>query len=40
MALETMKYQKANNVEQTQESMITFFTSQFKPVDIKVAFVG
>jgi hypothetical protein len=23
--LETMKYQKANNIEQTQESMITFF---------------
>jgi hypothetical protein len=38
MALETMKYQKANNVEQTQQSMITFLANQFKPVDIKVAF--
>jgi hypothetical protein len=36
--LETMKYQKANNIEQTQESMITFLASHFKPVDIKVAF--
>jgi hypothetical protein len=27
--LETMKYQKANNIEQTQESMITFLASQF-----------
>jgi hypothetical protein len=35
--LETMKYQKANNIEQTQESMITFLANQFKPVDIKVA---
>ncbi len=38
--LETMKYQKANNIEQTQESMITFLASQFKPVDIKVAFAA
>ncbi len=36
--LETMKYQKANNVERTQESMITFLANLFKPVDIKVAF--
>jgi hypothetical protein len=36
--LETMKYQKANNIERTQESMITFLATQFKPVDIKVAF--
>ncbi len=38
--LETMKYQKANDIERTQESMITFLASQFKfkPVDIKVAF--
>ena len=35
--LETMKYQKANNIEQTQESMITYLARQFK-VDIKVAF--
>jgi hypothetical protein len=35
--LETMKYEKANNIEQTQESMITFLANQFKPVDIKVA---
>jgi hypothetical protein len=34
-ALETMKYQKSNNIEQTQESMITFLASQFTPVDIK-----
>jgi hypothetical protein len=38
--LETMKYQKANNIEQTQESMITFLASQFKPVDIKVVFAA
>jgi hypothetical protein len=38
--LETMKYQKANNIEQTQESMITFLANQFKPVDIKVAFAA
>jgi hypothetical protein len=36
--LETIKYPKSNNIEQTQESMITFLASQFKPVDIKVAF--
>jgi hypothetical protein len=30
--LETMKYQKANNIEQTQESIINFLASQFKPV--------
>jgi hypothetical protein len=35
-----MKYQKANNIERTQESMITFLASQFKPVDIKVAFAA
>jgi hypothetical protein len=28
--LETMRYQKANNVEQTQESMITCLANQFK----------
>ncbi len=33
-----MKYPKANNIEQTQESKITFLASQFKPLDIKVAF--
>ncbi len=38
--LETMKYQKANNIEQTQESMTTFLANQFKPVDIKVAFAA
>jgi hypothetical protein len=38
--LESMKYQKANNGEQTQESMITFLANQFKPVDIKVAFAA
>jgi hypothetical protein len=38
--LETMKYQKANNIEQTQESMITFLANQFKPVDIEVAFAA
>jgi hypothetical protein len=38
--LETMKYQKANNIEQTQQSMITFLENQFKPVDIKVAFTA
>ncbi len=38
--LETMKYQKANNIDQTQESMITFLASQLKPVDIKVAFAA
>jgi hypothetical protein len=36
--LETMKYPKSNNFEQTQESVITFLVSQFKPVKIKVAF--
>ncbi len=36
--LETMEYPKSNNIEQTQESMITFLVSQFKPVDLKVAF--
>jgi hypothetical protein len=36
--LETIKYQKANNIEQTQERMFIFLASQFKPVDIKVAF--
>jgi hypothetical protein len=36
--LETMKYQKANNIERTQESMITFLASQIKSIDIKVAF--
>jgi hypothetical protein len=35
-----MKYQKANNIEQTQERMITFLASQFKPGDIKVAFAA
>ncbi len=35
--LENKKYQKANNIEQTQESMITFLANQFKPVDVKVA---
>ncbi len=38
LTLETMKYSKSNNIEQTQESMITFLVSQFKLVDIKVAF--
>jgi hypothetical protein len=38
--LESMKYQKANNGEQIQESMITFLANQFKPVDIKVAFAA
>jgi hypothetical protein len=38
--LETMKYQKANNIEQTQESMTTFLANQFKPVGIKVAFAA
>jgi hypothetical protein len=38
--LETMKYQRANNIEQTQESMITFLANQFKLVDIKVAFAA
>jgi hypothetical protein len=38
--LETMNYQKANNIEQTQESMINFLANQFKPVDIKVAFTA
>ncbi len=33
-----MKYQKANNVENPQESMITFLESHFKLVDFKVAF--
>jgi hypothetical protein len=37
---ETMKYPKANNIEQTQESMTTFLASQFKPLDIKVAFAA
>jgi hypothetical protein len=32
-----MKYQKAYNIERTQESMITFFANQFKPDDIEVA---
>ena len=36
--LKTIKYPKSNNIEWTQESMITFLASQFKPVDIKVAF--
>ncbi len=36
--LKTMKYQKANDIEQTQESMSTFLANQFKPFDIKVAF--
>jgi hypothetical protein len=40
MILETMKYPKANNIEWTQESMITFLASQFKPLDIKVAFAA
>jgi hypothetical protein len=38
--LETMKYQKANNIERTQESMINFLANQFKPVDIKLAFAA
>ncbi len=38
--LETMKYPTANNIEQTQESMITFLASQFKPLDIEVAFAA
>jgi hypothetical protein len=38
--LETVKYPKANNIEQTLESMITFLASQFKPVDVKVAFAA
>ncbi len=38
--LETTKYQKANNIKQTQESMITLLACQFKPVDIKVAFAA
>ncbi len=38
--LETMKYPKANNIDQTQESMITFLASQFKPVDNKLAFAA
>jgi hypothetical protein len=36
--LETVKYSKSKNIEQTQESMITFLASQFKPVDINKAF--
>jgi hypothetical protein len=40
MKLETKKYQKANNMKQTQESMIPFLANQFKPVDIKVAFAA
>jgi hypothetical protein len=35
--LETMKYLKANNIEQTKESVITFLESQFTPDDINVA---
>jgi hypothetical protein len=35
-----MKYPKAYNIEPTQESMITFLASRFKPVDIKVAFAA
>jgi hypothetical protein len=35
-----MKYQKANNIERTQERMITFLANQFKPVDVKVAFAA
>jgi hypothetical protein len=38
--LESIKYQEANNGEQTQESLITFLANQFKPVDIKVAFAA
>jgi hypothetical protein len=38
--LETMKCSKANKIEQTQESMITFLVSQFKPLDIEVAFTA
>jgi hypothetical protein len=38
MMLETTKYPKSNNIEQIQESMIFFLASQFKPVDIEVAF--
>ncbi len=38
--LKTMKYQKANNIERAQESIITFLASQFKPVNIKVAFAA
>jgi hypothetical protein len=40
MTLETMKCQKANNIKQTQKSLITFLANQFKPVDIKVAFAA
>jgi hypothetical protein len=35
-----MKYQKANNIAQTQKSMITFLANQFKPVDFRVAFTA
>jgi hypothetical protein len=38
--LETMKYQKANNIEQTQESVINLLENQFKPVHIKLAFAA
>jgi hypothetical protein len=38
--LEIMKHPKANNIEQTQESMVTFLASQFKPIDVKVAFAA
>ena len=38
--LEIMKYPKANNIEWTQESMMTFLASCFKPVDINVTFAA
>jgi hypothetical protein len=40
MTWESVKYSKANKIEQTQESTITFVASQFKPLDIKVAFAA
>jgi hypothetical protein len=36
--METMKYSKAEKIDRTQGSMITFLVNQFKPSDIKVAF--
>jgi hypothetical protein len=38
--LEPMKYSKSNNIEQTQQSMITILASSFKLVDIKVDFAA
>jgi hypothetical protein len=38
--LETMKYQKANNINRTQGKYDPFLENQFKPVDNKVAFAA